>query len=579
MPSEVALDSVNSRIDLGGKAGKSLSVKNENRIGFRDLVSEKKENREKPAKQDAVADKPQQEKVPVKEAKESTAQKSSKEPADNSKENKADSNSAELEQAETMIEEIVQIDQQEVIVPQILEPEIVSVKVEESGLQEVEQFNVSLEDNFQPLENKPLISLKPGQLLADFSTEAKVVSGGNEITEEISEKSKNEIATGELNAQPVIAPVIQNDNNVLSPVKNPAKEAVTTQGYVEEEIKDNSSIKESEINFAEIEPGEEEALLAGLSSQNFKTEIKVAEQSKTNPVIAAGSGDGKLAGINKGEVEIAVKLEANKDIDISQNEVKIAKLAIDNNMNTIFADTSRSGQEILAAMRGEHKKNTSELMNEELALAATLPDLLEDVEIYTGLENNNNSNSKFAAEILSFGGTTQTNQDGKLVVSFKDNLVTRADNAPHRSEQIALSIKEAANSGKSNVTVNMYPKALGAIDIHIEFSVVGGKQVVESIKITAERRDTLDIIQKSEAELRKSLTEVTKSSEEASLEFNLKHNDGNGGRGAYFQDLEERQNWMNKFERQTDKVAEPNSGTGYSDENNYITEDSVNIII
>lgn len=566
MSSEVALESVNSRIDLGGKSGKSFATKKEGGVGFHNLVSEKKESsKEKSSKQDATSGQVQREKVLVKE-----------------------SITPKTEQSEAMKNQIVQIEQQEVIVPQILPPELMLVKIEvgqelqeaEEG-EEAEQLNADLEDNSGQLRNEEVASLiKAEHSLTDVSAETLVVSGDTEITKEKLEENEKEVATLEVNVQQVIVPIIQNDNKTFSSVKNSSDEASLAGSKEELVFKDSTT--EEEVNFAEFKVGEEEeALLARLSSQNFKSEIKVAEQSKPNQDILAGTNAEKVAETSEGKVEIAVKLErgeANADSEISQDEVKIAKLATFNNINTIFADTSRAGQEIWAAMRGEHKKNISELMNEELVAAASLPGALEEVEIYAGLENNNNSNSKFAAEIFSFGGAIETNQDGKLVVSFKENLVAKSDTTPHRSEQIALSIKEAASSGKSNVTINMYPKALGAIDIHIEFSMVGGKQVVESIRITAERRDTLDIIQKSEAELRKNLTEVTKSSEDASLEFNLKHNDGNGGKGNYFQDLEERQNWMNKFHSQTDKVAELNSATGYSDQNSYITEDSVNII-
>lgn len=565
---ELALESANNQIDLGGKSSKTLSVKNESKVIFHDLVADKRGSKEQPLKQPAHTNQVQKEKVFVKEPIQSKTQKSSKELESHTRENETENNSAKLEQAEVEIDHNPLIDPQEVIVPQLVKPEITPVQIESTEplkAEEVEHFDLN---NEEQLENERVIPLsKSEQTFVDFSTESAAESKYLKTIKKALKENENE-ALSSVNTN-----LIQNANKDLHFSENSNEESPVADSYVEE-FK-TGAVNENEFNFTDFEGGDvDAALYARLLNPNLNP--KATLQLETN--LANLPNDSSIVKISEEEIEMAIKFEGealNRNLEAPQQDINKSVNHV--NLNTLFADTSSTGQEILAAMRSEFKKDVLELTNEELvAEAAEQNLLLNEIEIYAGHGNNNSSNSKFATEIFSYGGTIEINQDDKLVVSFKDNLVVKS-NIPHRSEQISLSIKEAISNGKSTVTINMYPKALGAIDIHIEFSTVGGKQIVESIKFAAERRETLDIIHKSEADLRKNLTEVTKSSEEASLEFNLKHNDGNGAKNNYFQNLEEKQNWMNKFQQHLDETVGSNSGTRL-DQNSWLTEDSINVI-
>ena len=74
-----------------------------------------------------------------------------------------------------------------------------------------------------------------------------------------------------------------------------------------------------------------------------------------------------------------------------------------------------------------------------------------------------------------------------------------------------------------------------------------GASKVESIKISAEKNETLVMLEERKAELAKSLREVTSTKEEASLQFEMSQNQGKGRGAAYLDSLEERTSWMNQF--------------------------------
>jgi hypothetical protein len=324
---------------------------------------------------------------------------------------------------------------------------------------------------------------------------------------------------------------------------------------------------------------EEDPFFFPASNLNPKASLM---QEKEISIVTVKTNESELA-INSAEEAIPIKYELPIEIkeEIISKENQTTKLAISSNVKSILADHDQTIHISYLPLQIDKKLNVvKESVNENLMVEEELDILPEELVIDTNLENNNgNTRSKFTSEISNFGGVVETGNNGKLTVSFKDNSAIDQGDIPHKSEQITLSIKEAIATGKTSVTVNMYPKALGSIEIQIQFNTVSGKQVIESIKITADRRDTLDIIQRSEMELRKNLTEVTQSSNDTSLEFNLKHNEGNNSRENYFQNSKERENWMNKFQNTSENQSDKNLNTANSyNDNGYITENSVNVI-
>lgn len=117
--------------------------------------------------------------------------------------------------------------------------------------------------------------------------------------------------------------------------------------------------------------------------------------------------------------------------------------------------------------------------------------------------------------------------DNKLLVSFKEIAHNSSENIPHRSEQITMAVRMATQQGKNQISLSMYPENLGSVDISIEFNKTGE---VHSIKVFAEKPETLRLLIRDYAILERSLNEVVKA-DDASLSFNLK--DGQNGNNNY----------------------------------------------
>ena len=249
--------------------------------------------------------------------------------------------------------------------------------------------------------------------------------------------------------------------------------------------------------------------------------------------------------------------------------------------NLLLADETRQGQSVLAKMNKnlESESKISSIIQDEPKLN------LESQDNFSGLEQDAGESSTKKYSVLdSFGGTLEVNSEDLFQVSFRENTLNLgAKNLlPKPDMQISLAVKEvlsvSSNAGKKEITINLFPEALGPIKIEI-LSVLGenGARKIESIKVIAEKRETLEILEKSRMELEKNLKEVTNTKEEASLQFEMNHQ-GKGSSGAYFNSTEERDNWMNNFVGLVAEEDSTNALMEYDGQSSgYITEDSINI--
>ena len=249
--------------------------------------------------------------------------------------------------------------------------------------------------------------------------------------------------------------------------------------------------------------------------------------------------------------------------------------------NLLLADETRQGQSVLAKMNKnfESESKISSIIQDESKLN------LEAQDNFSGLEQDAGESSAKKYSVLdSFGGTLEVNSEELFQVSFRENTLNLgAKNLlPKPDMQISLAAKEvlsvSSNAGKKEITINLFPEALGPIKVEI-LSVLGenGARKIESIKVIAEKRETLEILEKSRMELEKNLKEVTNTKEEASLQFEMNHQ-GKGSSGAYFNSTEERDNWMNNFVGLVAEEDSTNALMEYDGQSSgYITEDSINI--
>lgn len=251
--------------------------------------------------------------------------------------------------------------------------------------------------------------------------------------------------------------------------------------------------------------------------------------------------------------------------------------------NMVLADNTKSGQKVLSRLHQQSQTNiepnNAAVENQELTV-------FEEVLTNLGDDSRNKSSSSQMREVFSsFGGIVDKHSEDLTQISFRDHLAgnEKKPEIPKPVMQVSLAVNEALKFGnvgdKRIVTINMFPDVLGPVKVEIlSVAAEDGARKVQNIKIIAEKRETLEILEKSRIDLEKSLKEVTSSKEEASLEFEMNQG-SNGQKGEYFETLDERINWMNKFadiSGEEDSSEHQELGVQHQNEG-YITEDSVNI--
>lgn len=273
---------------------------------------------------------------------------------------------------------------------------------------------------------------------------------------------------------------------------------------------------------------------------------------------------GKEGGIKhniSGDVRIVPKQDISELVTVSAN--------------LVLADETRQGKSVIAKL--------------DPSVVESIPDQVMNKQVLSPVldQKPTSDNHKQSSDSDSFTAESLVIDMG--IVSAGSEFTREFSSLETRSvhEQITSSIKEMLgqqnNSGKQEITINLFPEKLGAVKVEI-ISVLGedGARKVESIKFTAEKRETLEILERSRLELEKSLKEVTSAGEKTSLEFEMNRDGQNSQAGAYFFDsFEERNNWMNSFLTLNDIDNEIVHGKISEDQSRHdvghITEDSVDI--
>jgi len=91
-------------------------------------------------------------------------------------------------------------------------------------------------------------------------------------------------------------------------------------------------------------------------------------------------------------------------------------------------------------------------------------------------------------------------------------------------DQVAAAIKQAARGGLDRIEIQLKPASLGAIDVKLELGHDGHVNAV----ISADRSDTLMMLQRGSGELQQALRDAGLQTDTGSLSFNLR-GDGQGG--------------------------------------------------
>lgn len=132
------------------------------------------------------------------------------------------------------------------------------------------------------------------------------------------------------------------------------------------------------------------------------------------------------------------------------------------------------------------------------------------------------------------GGPT-TNNAGQAAQRTHQPQAPQPPKPPVRPEQltgqVAIQIKKAIGQGSDHLRIQLKPAELGRVEIKLEVNDKGHAVAV----VTADRADTLDLLQRDAQGLRQALQEAGLSTDSNSLSFNLR---GEGGK--FGQEMAER---------------------------------------
>lgn len=335
--------------------------------------------------------------------------------------------------------------------------------------------------------------------------------------------------------------------------------------------KDESKLK-SDIDFKGFglqNVNDNDQQQANIADKDLQEKLSLALLSQKN--LSAGA---------KGENALKASI---KIVNESQNQAaKPMDSVISSSANLFFADDGKSDLAAkffagLEESRGGKSEMSGENFDAEADISAGKITEISDIDAENSSGDRSFNFKNSAQQINNFGGKIEDALgDKKLTVSFKDNL-DNAEGNPKELQQVSMSVKHAITANRSEVKINMHPKALGAVDVTLELTRnEAGEQVVKNIKITAENKQTLEILEKSQIELQKTLSEV-KESKDASLEFNMKKQDDEQGNMLY-SNSEEREAWMNQFDDSNSENAndskQPGSGARAGAEKSENSSDS-----
>lgn len=269
----------------------------------------------------------------------------------------------------------------------------------------------------------------------------------------------------------------------------------------------------------------------------------------SKPQIAPKSDNIQQLGDLSSKLDMPIKLVVD-GVESEKNTIENTKpIIVDPSLNLALADSTRHGKNIISRMQTSDSDQNAAIVSEG-------EDLVLDSEVILsnlGDKDNSGAGQRSSSSLEAFGAVIEQANDETFEVAFKaQDFGSKRSEMPKPAMQVSLAVSEVLNSssasGKKQITINLHPQTLGAVKVEI-LSQVGhdGASKVESIKISADKHDTLVMLEERRAELAKSLKEVNGTEEkEANLQFEMSQDQGKG-QGAYFTSLEERNNWMSKF--------------------------------
>lgn len=164
-------------------------------------------------------------------------------------------------------------------------------------------------------------------------------------------------------------------------------------------------------------------------------------------------------------------------------------------------------------------------------LANNMPQELSGTQVAAQIAAQNSQQSHDSAPVLDVQQPTGVEQVGAPRAATPPADVAASPlNAPRHTpsmpqapaEQVVVHIQKAIAEGGSKVEIQLQPHTMGKVEVRIDTDQEGNSHVT----VTAERRDTLELLQRDARGLERALSDAGLKADSNSLSFNLRGGDG-----------------------------------------------------
>jgi len=143
-----------------------------------------------------------------------------------------------------------------------------------------------------------------------------------------------------------------------------------------------------------------------------------------------------------------------------------------------------------------------------------------------------NSNSQGQFSVGASSATSAAQTSGEVNKPNFSNMLSRTTpsnqaNQANVAEQVVFQVKTTLKTGDSKISIQLHPEDLGKVDIAMEVGANGKT----SVHITADNKQTLDLLQSDSKGLQKALADAGLKADSGSLSFNLRGGQGDGSGG------------------------------------------------
>ncbi|WP_417454267.1 flagellar hook-length control protein FliK [Kiloniella sp.] len=298
---------------------------------------------------------------------------------------------------------------------------------------------------------------------------------------------------------------------------------------------ENTATDSNDVAAAVVEPASQQAASQTAASlkqaatngaANQGTPATVAPQKNTKPESAnQGANNAGVANVKVTEADVtsrpmnsltgstSVSAQSSQDANTASANAsaqdKSKGLATATAAQTVNGKTATPGQVAQAVLANNPGQNGNSANGQSQSNNGMIKaDLGQATNAKTQVQT---GNLNFADTLASTNRTSKPAQTAPLQSTLRSMNVTPAD-------QLSIHIRKAASANKDSISIKLHPSELGRVDVKLE--IVDGSTM--KAMISAERPDTLDMLQRDSRMLEKALQDAGLKTDGQSLSFNLK---------------------------------------------------------